>query len=63
MLVIFIGGQVGKFNVLIMLVGFSKFPHGFDLLEGNIHDQDKPPSTKLEMLNANGRPFIQAKHH
>jgi hypothetical protein len=34
----FIGGQVRKFNKLIMLVGFSGLPHGLELLEGNVHD-------------------------
>jgi hypothetical protein len=43
-----------------MLVQFSRFPHGFDLLEGNIHEQDMAPNTKLKMSNANERPFIQA---
>jgi hypothetical protein len=43
-----------------MLVQFSRFPHGFDLLEGNIHEQDMAPNTKLKMSNTNERPFIQA---
>jgi hypothetical protein len=51
MLIIFISGK-GKFSKSIMLVRFSWLHHGFDLLEGNIHDQDRPLSTKLEMSNA-----------
>jgi hypothetical protein len=43
-----------------MLARFSRLHHGFDLLEGNVHDQDRPLSTKLEMLDACKRPFIQA---
>jgi hypothetical protein len=33
-----------------MLVGFLGFHHGYDLLEGNIHEQDMPPSNELKML-------------
>jgi hypothetical protein len=40
----FIKGQVGKSIKSIMLVGFSSFTHGFELLEGNVHDQDAPPN-------------------
>jgi hypothetical protein len=45
----FIRGQVGKFNKLIMLVGFSSLPHGLELLEGNVHDQDAPLNGELAM--------------
>jgi hypothetical protein len=41
-----------------MLVGFLGLPHGFDLLENNIHDQDKPFNIELEMLDVYGMPFI-----
>jgi hypothetical protein len=43
-----------------MLVRFLRLPHGFDLLEGNIHDQDKSLNIELEMLDVNWRPFIHA---
>jgi hypothetical protein len=33
-----IRGQVGKSNKSIMLAVFSSLPHGFQLLEGNVHD-------------------------
>jgi hypothetical protein len=36
----FIRGHEGKSNNLMMLVGFSRLPHGFDLLEGNVHAMD-----------------------
>jgi hypothetical protein len=32
-----------------MLVGFSSLPHGFELLEGNVHNQDAPPNGELVM--------------
>jgi len=35
-----------------MLVGFLRLPHGFDLLEGNVHVMDTPPTHKLEMSSA-----------
>ncbi len=50
LLVIFIGGHVRKSNYSAMLVGFSRFFHGFDLLEGNVHVMDSPPTHELEML-------------
>jgi hypothetical protein len=60
-LVIFNKGKVRKSNKSTMLVGFSRLPLGFDLLEGNIQYYDiKPPSIELEMLKASGRPFIKA---
>jgi hypothetical protein len=43
LLVTFIGGHAGKSNNLIMLMGFSKLPHGFDSFEGNVRVMDKPP--------------------
>ncbi len=52
MLVTFIGGHAGKSNNLTMLVGFLGLPHGFDLLEGNVHAMDNPPTHDLEMLGA-----------
>jgi hypothetical protein len=30
-------------------LGFLGFPHGFELLEGNIHDQDELPSGESTM--------------
>jgi hypothetical protein len=49
----FIGGQIGKDNKSIMLAGFLGLPHGFDLLEGNINDQNRSLSIELEMSNVN----------
>jgi hypothetical protein len=43
----FIRGQAGKFNKSIMLVGFSSLPHGLELLEGNVHEQDARPNGEL----------------
>jgi hypothetical protein len=43
----FIGGQLGKSNKSTILVGFSSLSHGFELLEGNVHDQDAPPNGEL----------------
>jgi hypothetical protein len=50
--IIFIGGHARKSNNLMMLIGFSGLPHGFDLLEGNVHDMDSPPIHELKMLGA-----------
>jgi hypothetical protein len=37
-----------------MLAKFSSFPHGFELLKGNIHDQNESPdNNELTMLGAN----------
>jgi hypothetical protein len=49
LLVRFIGGQVGKSNKSTMLVGFSSLLHGFELLEGKIHDQYASPTSELSM--------------
>jgi len=35
----FNGGQARKTNKSTMLASFLGFSHGFELLEGNIHDQ------------------------
>jgi hypothetical protein len=43
----FIGGQVGKSNKSIMLFRFLGIPHGFELFEGNIHNQDELPNGVL----------------
>jgi hypothetical protein len=37
-----------------MLVIFFGFPHGLELLEGNIHDQDAPLNGELAMLGPKG---------
>jgi len=43
-----------------MLIGFSRLPHGFDLLEGNVHAMDNPPTHhELEMPSAQVGPFIE----
>jgi hypothetical protein len=46
----FIKGQSGKSNKLTMLARFLGLPHGLELLEGNVHDQNAPPNGKLVML-------------
>jgi hypothetical protein len=33
--------------------------HGFDLLEGNVHAMDSPPTREMEMSSAQIGPFIQ----
>jgi hypothetical protein len=43
----FIGGQARKSNKSTMLARFSSLPHGLELLEANVHDQDAPPNGKL----------------
>jgi hypothetical protein len=42
-----------------MLVRFSSLPHGFELLEGNIHDQDEPLNGKVKMSWSHDMPFTQ----
>jgi hypothetical protein len=41
-----------------MLVGFLGLPHGLELLEGNVHDQDAPPNGELAVLRLHGMPII-----
>jgi hypothetical protein len=41
-----------------MLLGFSSFPHGLELLEGNIHDHDAPPNGEFVMLRLKGMPSV-----
>ncbi len=48
------GGQVGNFFKSIMLVRFLGLPHGIELLEGNVHDQDVLPNGELMMLGPQG---------
>ncbi len=55
----FIGGQLGKSNKLTMLVRFSSLPHGLELLEGNVHDQDIPPNGELAVLKPHGMLVIR----
>jgi hypothetical protein len=50
--VTFIGVHARKSNNSMMLVGFLGLPHGFDLLESNVHAMDSPPIHELEMLSA-----------
>jgi hypothetical protein len=54
----FIGGQIGKSNKSNMLDGFSSLPHGLELLEGNVHDQDAPPNGELAVLGPHGMLII-----
>jgi hypothetical protein len=42
-----------------MLVGFLRLPHGFDLLEGNVHVMDSSLTHEMEMQGAQVGPFIQ----
>jgi hypothetical protein len=55
----FIRGRARKSNNLTMLVGFSRLPHGFNLLEGNVRAMDSPPTHELKMPSAQVGPFIQ----
>jgi hypothetical protein len=41
-----------------MLVGFSSLPHGLELLEGNVHDQDAPPNGELVVSRPQWMPII-----
>jgi hypothetical protein len=50
----FIGGQTIFIYFSSMLARFSSLPHGLELLEGNIHDHDTPPSGELAMLRLKG---------
>jgi len=49
---IYIGGQVGKLNKSIMLVGFLLLSHGFVLLESNFHNYDEPMNGESVMLRS-----------
>ncbi len=43
-----------------MLAGFSSFPHGLELLEGNIfHYKDEPLNNELTISRVNKMPFIK----
>jgi len=42
-----------------MLIRFLGLPHGFDLLEGNVHVMDNPSTHEMEMSGAQVGPFIQ----
>jgi hypothetical protein len=63
MLITFIGGHVGKSNNSTMLTRFLGLPHGFDLLEGNVHVMDSSPAHELKMSNPQVGPFIQGSSH
>jgi hypothetical protein len=47
-------GKQKKSKKSTMLAEFSSFPHGLELLEGNIHDHDTPPNGELVMLRLKG---------
>ncbi len=64
----FIGWQTKKSNKSTMLVGFFGLPHGLELLERNIHDQNALPNRELAMLGLKGMlsfPFLHwiPSHH
>jgi hypothetical protein len=42
-----------------MLARVLGLPHGFDLLEGNVHAMNSPSTHELKMSNAQVGPFIQ----
>ncbi len=48
----FIKGHVRKSSNSTMLVGILGLPHGFDLLEGNVHAMDSPPTHELDIPGA-----------
>jgi hypothetical protein len=41
-----------------MLVGFEGFLHGFESIEGNIHNEDEPPNGELVMTMVGGMSLI-----
>jgi hypothetical protein len=41
-----------------MLARLFNLPHGHELLERKIHDQDAPPNGELVMLGPKGMPII-----
>ncbi len=53
------GIQQNQINQLYMLVEFLGFAHGFELVEGNIHDKNGPPNGELVMSMASKMLFIQ----
>ncbi len=60
LLVRFIEGHRKKTSKLIMLVGFSSFPHGLELLGGNIfHDKDEPLNNELTISKVSKIPFMK----
>jgi len=50
----FIGEHSRKSNKSTMLTKFIGLPHGFELLERNIHDHDDPFSGGLTMFMVSG---------
>jgi hypothetical protein len=50
----FIKGQIGKSNKSTLLSGFSGLPHGLELLECNVHDQDAHPNGELAVSGPHG---------
>ncbi len=48
----FVKGHVRKSNNSTLLIGFLELPHGFDLLEGNVHVMDNPPTHEMDILSA-----------
>ncbi len=58
----FIMEQIGIFNKLNMLGKFSRLPHGFELLEGNIRDQDEPRSGEFACQEYKGSHSFKFPH-
>jgi hypothetical protein len=51
-------GDKQKNNKSTTLAGFSGLPHGFESLEGNVHDQDASPTCELAMSKPQGMLII-----
>ncbi len=52
------GGKARKSNKPTMLARFLSLPHGLELLEGNVHDQDEPPNGELAVSRPHRMPII-----
>jgi hypothetical protein len=59
LLVMFVKGHSRKSSKSIMLDGFSSLSYGFELLKGNIYDQDEPLNGEFTMLMVDEMPFLQ----
>jgi hypothetical protein len=58
LLVMFVKGHPRKSSKSTMLDVFSSLFYGFELLKGNIYDQDEPPNGEFTVLMVDGMPFL-----
>jgi hypothetical protein len=54
----FIKGKYENLISYLCCLDFQTFPHGFELLEGNTHDQNEPCNNEFTMSWVNGMPLI-----